>query len=292
MNLVKRVMLIAMVAALIIAMNLSIQSIESVFADTTDTNSTTTEASAEGTTTTEAAAPAATGTDTEAAADTTAAAPATETTEEKESITYIKSTDRTSKSVKLEWSDVSTADDYSAVVMNKSGKVIKTKTVSDNEVRVSGLKASTKYKFKVIAKDDEEEIDTSSTVTVKTKARFVRPVKGYVLSGYGYRTGFGSSYHKGVDLNAATGTRVKAAAGGTVILAQLYFGYGKCIKVRHADGYVTLYAHLSRINVRTGQHVSQGQVIARSGRTGSASCSHLHFEITRYGSHMNPMRFI
>lgn len=290
MNLVKRVMLIAMVAALVIAMNLSIQSIESVYAETADTNGTTTEASTAATTAPDATADTA-GTDTKAAAD-TAADDTSEAAAEKESITYIKSTGRTSKSVKLEWSDISTADDYSAVVMDKNGKVIKTKTVSDNEVSVKGLKASTKYKFKVIAKDDEEEIDTSSTVTVKTKARFVRPVGGYVLSGYGYRTGFGSSFHQGVDLNAATGTRVKSAADGTVILAQWYFGYGKCIKVRHADGYVTLYGHLSRINVRPGQHVSQGQVIARSGRTGSASCSHLHFEITRNGSHMNPMSFI
>jgi murein DD-endopeptidase MepM/ murein hydrolase activator NlpD len=208
-----------------------------------------------------------------------------------ENISYIKTTSRTDQSVSLKWKDISSADKYKAMVMSKSGKVIKTKTVTANKTKVSGLKQKTKYKFKVVATSNSVKT-SSKVITVTTKAKFIRPVKGRVLSKFGHRSGYGSSYHLGVDLKASTGTKVRAAASGKVIMVGWYFGYGKCIKIRHANGYVTLYGHLSKYCVRKGQHVRQGQVIGRAGHTGQASCSHVHFEIIKSGKHKNPLRYL
>lgn len=91
-----------------------------------------------------------------------------------------------------------------------------------------------------------------------------------------------SSKHKGIDLAAPTGTPVYAAAPGTVSAAGygvLDKSYGNEVFIKHSDGSYTNYAHLSKINVRKGQHVKAGQVIGRCGSTGNSTGPHLHFEI-------------
>ncbi len=84
--------------------------------------------------------------------------------------------------------------------------------------------------------------------------------------------------HEGTDYSAATGTPVLAAGEGTVVKAGRSGGYGNLIEVRHANGITTRYGHLSAILVRTGERVSQGEVIGRVGATGLATASHLHYE--------------
>ncbi len=114
--------------------------------------------------------------------------------------------------------------------------------------------------------------------------QFFIPTSGLV--GEIVRPGGGSSNHTGgcaVDILNAYGTPVYASAAGTVVSAGWYGGYGKCIEIQHADGFTTLYAHLSSINVAVGQSVGQGEYIGGTGSTGSSTANHLHFEIRYNG---------
>ena len=108
-------------------------------------------------------------------------------------------------------------------------------------------------------------------------------------SEFGYRWG---SFHKGVDWYVPQGTTVTAAAAGTVTRAGWFADYGYCVDITHSNGTMTRYAHLSSINVRVGQSVSQGQAIAASGNTGYSTGPHLHFEIWVGGTAVNPLNYV
>lgn len=120
---------------------------------------------------------------------------------------------------------------------------------------------------------------------------FIWPSRGVLTSGYGRRWG---RMHRGIDIAGPIGTPIMAAASGEVINAGWNSGgYGNLVKIRHADGSVTLYAHNSRILVRTGQVVAQGQQISEMGSTGRSTGPHLHFEIRPNGSTaVNPIAFL
>lgn len=96
--------------------------------------------------------------------------------------------------------------------------------------------------------------------------------------------------HKGVDYGAPTGTPVRAVGDGTVEYAGRQNGYGNMVELRHANNRSTLYAHLSRIDVRRGQRVEQGQRLGAVGATGWATGPHLHFEFRVAGQHQDPLR--
>ncbi|MDW8414949.1 MAG: M23 family metallopeptidase [Thermaurantiacus sp.] len=118
------------------------------------------------------------------------------------------------------------------------------------------------------------------------------PVEGARLSsGFGMRfhpiLGF-SRLHQGVDFAAPTGTPVVASAAGRVTLAGWSGGYGQVVEVDHGRGLKTRYAHLSRIDVRPGQAVGQGQRIGAVGSTGLSTGPHLHYEVWRDGRAVNP----
>ncbi len=117
------------------------------------------------------------------------------------------------------------------------------------------------------------------------------PSKGVVTSGFGRRWG---RMHKGIDIAAPTGTPIMASASGEVISAGWSSGgYGNLLRIRHPDGSISLYAHNSRILVRRGQKVNQGQKIAEMGSTGYSTGPHLHYEIHLRGrGAQNPMAFL
>lgn len=96
--------------------------------------------------------------------------------------------------------------------------------------------------------------------------------------------------HMGVDYGAPTGTPVRVVGEGVVSFAGRQNGYGNVVEVRHSGNRSTLYAHLSKINVRTGQRVEQGQNIGAVGATGWATGPHLHFEFRVAGVHQDPLK--
>lgn len=94
--------------------------------------------------------------------------------------------------------------------------------------------------------------------------------------------------HEGVDMAAPIGTHVFASDGGTVIRASVYSGYGNCIDIQHANGWITRYGHLSAFAVKVGDKVYQGQYIGNVGSTGHSTGPHLHFETRLNGAFVNP----
>ena len=114
-------------------------------------------------------------------------------------------------------------------------------------------------------------------------------------SGFGYRNdpkGAGRRMHAGVDFAASPGTPIYASADGVVTHAGWQSGYGKLIKIRHAFGIETRYAHNSRIRVNVGQKVSRGERIGDMGATGRVTGTHLHYEVRVNGNPVNPMTYI
>jgi murein DD-endopeptidase MepM/ murein hydrolase activator NlpD len=95
--------------------------------------------------------------------------------------------------------------------------------------------------------------------------------------------------HLGIDYAAPAGTPVVASADGLVILAGWWGGFGQAIKLRHPNGYETLYGHLSRVLVHAGQHVTQGEAIGAVGATGLATGPHLDYRMSRNGVFLNPL---
>ncbi|TNF86356.1 MAG: peptidoglycan DD-metalloendopeptidase family protein [Gammaproteobacteria bacterium] len=118
-------------------------------------------------------------------------------------------------------------------------------------------------------------------------AEFVWPLRHFeVSSHFGNRRG---RLHSGIDLRAPRGTPIHAAADGRVKFSGHKNGYGRMIVIDHGKGIETAYAHNERNLVARGQRVSQGQVIARIGRSGNATGYHLHFEFRRYGQALDPI---
>ena len=106
-------------------------------------------------------------------------------------------------------------------------------------------------------------------------------------------------YHRGhlaIDISSGPvpvfNASCLAADGGTVEYAGWYYGYGKYVKIRHANGLVTTYSHLNTIGVVAGQKVSRGQLIGRVGNTGNSSGPHLHFEVIKNGVRVNPLNYV
>ncbi|MDJ0694943.1 peptidoglycan DD-metalloendopeptidase family protein [Mastigocoleus sp. MO_188.B34] len=119
---------------------------------------------------------------------------------------------------------------------------------------------------------------------------YIWPAKGVLTSGYGPRWG---RMHRGIDIAAPTGTPIHAAAAGVVKKAGWNRGgYGYLVDIRHPDGTITRYAHNSKLLVKKGQQVQQGQKISLMGSTGFSTGPHLHFEIRPNGRATNPMAFL
>lgn len=98
--------------------------------------------------------------------------------------------------------------------------------------------------------------------------------------------------HHGTDFGAKRGTPLLAVNAGKVIYSGYMGGYGKVVKIRHKGGYVSLYAHQSRIRVKRGAYVKKGQVIGHVGSTGRSTGPHLHFGLTKNGRWINPMKVL
>ncbi|GAB2955819.1 M23 family metallopeptidase [Streptomyces pseudoechinosporeus] len=145
------------------------------------------------------------------------------------------------------------------------------------------------------------EAAKKAAVKKASKPSWVDPVQKYKLSASFNQAGnLWNSTHSGQDFAVASGTKVFATHGGTVVKAGGNGAgdgpaYGNAIVIRHGNGTYSQYAHLSRVEVQAGQIVATGQRIGLSGNTGNSSGPHLHFEIrtsANYGSAIDPVRFL
>ena len=121
------------------------------------------------------------------------------------------------------------------------------------------------------------------------------PVEGPLMASFGERadpfTGEGE-FHKGVDIRAAAGTPVRAAADGVVIFSGRDGGYGRLVIVDHGRNLHTYYAHLSRFDAQVGRTVRRGEVLGEVGSTGRSTAPHLHYEVRIGGAPVNPYRYL
>jgi murein DD-endopeptidase MepM/ murein hydrolase activator NlpD len=116
------------------------------------------------------------------------------------------------------------------------------------------------------------------------------PVHGRVIARFGQSP---NGQNDGIDVAVPQGTPVKAAEDGVVAYAGNELkGYGNLVLIRHGNGYVTAYAHASEILVKRGESVKRGQVIAKSGETGSVKAPELHFEIRKGATPVDPTEFL
>lgn len=140
-----------------------------------------------------------------------------------------------------------------------------------------------------------EKIITESTAAVIERGTIIPPTYIKPIGGGRFTSGFGRRWgrmHKGVDWACPVGTTVYASCGGTVIQAAYSGGYGNVVVISHPDGRMTRYAHNSKLLVRAGQHVEQGQPLALSGSTGRSTGPHVHFELYINGAAVNPLNYI
>jgi murein DD-endopeptidase MepM/ murein hydrolase activator NlpD len=125
---------------------------------------------------------------------------------------------------------------------------------------------------------------TPDAGSVVASGNFVWPAGGRITQYFAW-------YHKGIDIANSSAPNILAADSGTVVVAGWpdAYGYGNRVIIDHGNGYRTLYGHLSSIYVVPGQTVSRGSAIGRMGTTGRSTGVHLHFEVIRNGSYLNPI---
>lgn len=116
-----------------------------------------------------------------------------------------------------------------------------------------------------------------------------RPMAGPITSPFGPRWG---RLHAGIDIGAPNGTPIYAAKGGKVTVASYLSGYGNVVYLAHKDGWESRYAHCSKLHVKVGDTVTNGQHIAACGNTGHSYGAHVHFEIRKGGSPLDPANFV
>lgn len=135
--------------------------------------------------------------------------------------------------------------------------------------------------------------DKRDTITISFNGlddnSYVHPYKGKVISKYGPRRG---RMHTGTDIKLNSGDTILCAFDGRVRLAKRYSGYGNLVLVRHNNGLETIYAHLKSIRVKVNDTIKAGDLIGLGGRTGRATCDHLHFETRLFGEPFNSDKYI
>jgi murein DD-endopeptidase MepM/ murein hydrolase activator NlpD len=129
------------------------------------------------------------------------------------------------------------------------------------------------------------------TVTMSIPSRYPLEAKGFVTRGVGSGQEYGAT-HPGLDIAVPEGTEVRASGGGLVVEVSETAEYGKMVRLAHPQGYETRYGHLSETRVRQGDRISLGTVIGLSGNTGRSTAPHLHFEVRKANTAVDPMTLI
>ena len=129
----------------------------------------------------------------------------------------------------------------------------------------------------------------------KKQEDWLSPVEGIITAACGERRNpiLGKwELHNGLDIAVAEGTDVVAVKSGTVTEVRTSATYGKVLKYETKDGYTVMYAHLSKVLVKQGEEIRQGQVVAKSGNTGLSTGPHLHYSLWKDGILLDPMEYL
>lgn len=190
--------------------------------------------------------------------------------------------------IKIEKNDGMFYGESKVVQAGKEG----TKKVTYKVVKENGAVVTREKLTEVVVSEPVTKIVAKGTKIVPARGtgRFLWPANGgRISSGFGYRWG---SLHAGIDIAGASNKSIMAADAGVVESAGWNGGYGNCIIIDHRNGYKTLYGHLSSIKVSEGQKVGKGQVIGVMGSTGHSTGVHLHFEVIKNGTKVNPLPYL
>ncbi|WP_298085095.1 M23 family metallopeptidase [uncultured Campylobacter sp.] len=166
------------------------------------------------------------------------------------------------------------------------------------KITVEGSKVTPpKDVLKRIEEEREEANKIYATVNagLKFDSKFILPMSSAVTSPFGTARVFNGtlkSYHGGTDFRAAVGSSVIAANDGVVVIAKDRYYAGGSVVIDHGEGIYTQYYHLSALNVKVGQVVKKGDIIALSGASGRVSGPHLHFGVIVGGVQVNPLNFV
>ncbi len=145
-----------------------------------------------------------------------------------------------------------------------------------------------------LSEDIPEDLrDLLDIRTVESSTPDIWPVVGIITSDFGWRRIRGRrDFHAGVDIGAPYGSKVVASAPGYVLFAGWIRGYGNTVIIYHSYGFVTLYAHMSSIEVKRGERVAKNRIIGYVGSSGRTTGPHLHYEVIKYGIRQNPIVYL
>ncbi len=163
------------------------------------------------------------------------------------------------------------------------------------DLSVSMEKLARRFEFQQTRLGVLQSLLTNRKVTASLIPTGMPVKEGYITSPFGERidpfTGK-ESFHPGLDIGVPFGEAVHAVAAGVVTYAGLRTGYGKVVEIDHGDGYMTRYAHNSKLLAHVGEHVHAGEVISDAGSTGRSTGPHVHFEVWHDGKLVNPIAYV
>ncbi|WP_421917929.1 M23 family metallopeptidase [Marinifilum sp.] len=183
---------------------------------------------------------------------------------------------------------------------NQAAKKVKSNNISKLKISEPLAKASNMMNSKVnVSAEKAVGIENHKASLIEVEKRSIPSAKP-IYDKYRLSSKFGNRFHPilhrwrfhgGVDMACPKGTDIHVPADGVILKSGWNGGYGNYIKVKHGNGYETVYGHLSKVSVKKGQKVKKGDVIGKVGSTGRSTGSHLHYEIIKNKKRVNPERF-
>lgn len=205
-------------------------------------------------------------------------------------IQYLEAKEETPFETKFESDDKGYRGDRKVVAKGKTGK----KELTMQLIKQNGVEVG-----RVILNENVISQPKTEVIAIGTKVRsgssgastgiFRVPAFGSVTSRFGFRWG---RIHEGIDISGNVGDAIYAADGGTVIFSGAEGGYGNLVKIDHGNGYITYYGHNKKNLVKVGQKISKGAKIAELGSTGNSTGPHVHFQVMKSGSPVDPLKYL
>lgn len=215
---------------------------------------------------------------------------------------------------KVEQMAVTTYKVYAIAVNNENATYVNTKTEAEevvaklkeqyesktdeiditlNEIYTQEIEQTIQVASAVSLTEEKVEEEVEKQLSTLDGVYFsVKPVSGNITSRFGANESIRDHTHKGIDIAASNGTTIVAAADGKVTYSGWMSGYGNLIIITHENGIQTYYGHCSKLYVSEGKEVSAGDKIAAVGSTGYSTGNHLHFEIRKNGTQINPQTYL